>query len=81
MERGNKGKEGDLLSKRDLRDNSQWKFPAGLVVMILGFHCHGPGFNPWLGTEIPPSCGVPAKNEKEIVVNAIWDNFQTISRN
>lgn len=23
------------------------EFPGGLVVRILGFHCHGPGFNSW----------------------------------
>ena len=25
------------------------EFPGGLVVRILGFHCHGPGFNSWWG--------------------------------
>ena len=25
------------------------EFPGGLVVRILGFHCHGPGFNSWSG--------------------------------
>ena len=29
------------------------EFPGGLVVMILGFHCHGLGSVPRWGTEIP----------------------------
>lgn len=26
------------------------------VVMIPGFHCQGPGFNPWPGNQGPTSC-------------------------
>ena len=29
-----------------------WEFPGGLVVKILGFHCHGPGTMPGQETEI-----------------------------
>ena len=32
-----------------------WEFPGGLVVRILGFHCCGPGFDPWLGNGDPAS--------------------------
>ena len=29
-----------------------WEFLGGIVVIILGFHCHGLGSNPGWGTQI-----------------------------
>ena len=33
----------------DLKQFGFWEFPGGPVVRPRHFHCHGPGFNPWLG--------------------------------
>ena len=47
-----------------------WYFPGGPMVGILGFHCQGPGFDPWLGTKIPQTVWCDKKKER----NAIFRN-------
>ena len=44
------------------------EFPGGLVVRILGFHCHGLGSIPGQGTEIPQAtwCGQKKRKKKKI---------------
>ena len=39
--------------EKEKRKKKKREFPGGLVVRILGFHCHGPGSIPGQGTEIP----------------------------
>ena len=46
---------GPQVGSAALKDRINWEFPGGLVVRILGFHCHGPGSIPGQGTEIPTS--------------------------
>ena len=36
------------------------------MVRILGFHCHGPGFNPWSGNVDPASRVVWPKKKKKL---------------
>ena len=44
------------------------EFPGGLVVRILGFHCHGPGSVPGWGAEILQAmcCDLKKKKKKKI---------------
>ena len=41
--------------------------PCGPVVRTWCFHCHGPGFSPWLGTKIlqAPQCDLKNKQIKK----------------
>ena len=48
-----------LSSKKKSRE-----FPGSLMVRTLGFHCHGLGFNPWLGNWDPASCKANNNNNK-----------------
>ena len=41
-----------------------WEFPGGLMVRILGFHCHGPGSIPGWETEIPQAMQCSHKKKK-----------------
>ena len=44
------------------------EFPGGLVVRILGFHCHGLGSIPSQGTEIPQAAWHGQKTMSAIVI-------------
>ena len=41
------------------------EFPGGLVVRILGFHCHGSGSVPGQGTEIPQAAWHDQKKRRK----------------
>ena len=41
------------------------EFSGGLVVRILGFHCHGPGSDSGWGTEILMLLGMAKKEKKK----------------
>ena len=48
------------------------EFPGGLVVRILGFHCHGPGLYPGQATEILKAVQCGQKKKKITVIEYIY---------
>ena len=48
------------------------EFPSGSVVRTRGFHCRGPGFNPWSGNQDPASCVARPKEKKISSANCSW---------
>ena len=43
-----------------------WEFPGGLVVRIPGFHCSGPGLNPWAGNKTNKKTKTPFQPMKQL---------------
>ena len=42
----------------------EMKFPGGLLVRTLHFHCQGPWFDPWLGIPQDMRCSQKKKRRK-----------------
>ena len=54
-----------------------WEFPSGLVVRIPGFHCSGPGLNPWAGNKTNKKTKTLPANEEAFSSRATTGVYRT----